>query len=179
MVGSGAFQNGEALIYMAYVSAAVYDAVIAIEGGYSLVRLAFWLRLALDAAVVEAAYTVLRHYFPAPAASLDAYHQEALAAITDGPAQKEDGRAVGLAAAHVVIALRDGDGRLTPIATTSTFPTKDPGPGVWRLTPSTFLAPHTPWVGSVRPFILNDPGQFHPAPPPPLTSQIWVKNLMR
>ena len=33
VVGSGAFQN-EGLIYMAYVSAAVYDAVTAIEGGY-------------------------------------------------------------------------------------------------------------------------------------------------
>ena len=33
VVGSGAFQN-EGLIYMAYVSAAVYDAVAAIEDGY-------------------------------------------------------------------------------------------------------------------------------------------------
>ena len=37
VVGSGAFQN-EGLIYMAYESAAVYDAVVAIEGGYSAVR---------------------------------------------------------------------------------------------------------------------------------------------
>src|SRR5512136_387276 len=33
VVHSGAFQN-EGLLYMAYVSAAVYDAVVAIEGGY-------------------------------------------------------------------------------------------------------------------------------------------------
>jgi hypothetical protein len=33
VVGSGAFQN-EGLIYIAYVSAAVYEAVVAIEGTY-------------------------------------------------------------------------------------------------------------------------------------------------
>ena len=33
VVGSGAFQS-EGLIYMAYTSAAVYDAVVAIEGGF-------------------------------------------------------------------------------------------------------------------------------------------------
>src|SRR4029450_571458 len=34
VVGSGAFQ-GEGFVYMAYASAAVYDAVVAIEGGYT------------------------------------------------------------------------------------------------------------------------------------------------
>ena len=33
VVASGAFQN-EGLVYMAYVSAAVYDAATSIEGGY-------------------------------------------------------------------------------------------------------------------------------------------------
>ena len=33
VVGSGAFQP-EGFIYMAYVSAAVYDAVVAIDGGF-------------------------------------------------------------------------------------------------------------------------------------------------
>jgi len=173
VVGANAFQN-EGLIYMAYVSAAVYDAVTAIDGGYEAYasQVPAPPGASPNAAVVEAAYTVLRYYFPAKAADLDALHQEALAAIADGPA-KQDGRAVGLAAAEALIALRANDGRLTPIGSTSPFPTKEPGPGVWRLTPP-FAAPQTPWVGSVRPFILNEPGQFHPAPPPPLTSQLWV-----
>jgi hypothetical protein len=174
VVASGAFQN-EGLIYMAYVSAAVYDAVMAIEGGYEpyASRPSAPPGASTDAAVAEAAYTALRYYFPAQGAALDALHQEALASITDGPL-KEDGRAVGLASANAVIALREGDGRLTPIRTTSSFPKKDPGPGVWRLTPTDFAAPQTPWVGWVRPFVLNEPGQFHPSPPPPLTSQRWV-----
>jgi hypothetical protein len=177
VVGSGAFQN-EGLIYMAYVSAAVYDAVTAIEGGYEpyAPRIAANPGASVDAAVVEAAYTALRYYFSAQAASLDAWHAEALALIPDGLA-KEDGKLVGLAAASQIIELRSGDGRLTPIAVTSTFPTHDPGPGVWRLTPSAFAAPQTPWVGAVQPFVLNEPSQFHPAPPPPLNSQRWVSEF--
>jgi hypothetical protein len=173
VVGAGPFQN-EGLIYMAYVSAAVYNAVTAIDGGYELYSsdISAPPGASMHAAVAEAAYTVLRYYFPAQAASLDGFHQDALAAITDGSA-KQDGRAVGLAAAQALITLRADDGRVTPIGSTSSFPLKEPGPGVWRLTPA-FSLPQTPWVGSVRPFVLNDPGQFHPAPPPPLTSQRWV-----
>jgi hypothetical protein len=79
-----------------------------------------------------------------------------------------------LAAANSIIALRTGDGRLTPIATTSSFETRDQGPGVWRLTPP-FAAPQTPWLGSVRPFLLKSPGQFQTEPPAPLTSTEWVR----
>jgi hypothetical protein len=174
VVGSGAFQN-EGLIYMAYASAAVYDAVTAIEGGYEPLAspIAAHPGASVDAAVAEAAYTVLRFYFPSQAASLDAFHHEALMPITDGPA-KADGRVVGLAAAQAIIELRAHDGRLTPIGVTSSFPLRDPGPGVWRLTPPAFAAPQTPWVASVQPFVLNEAGQFHPAPPPPLRSQRWV-----
>jgi hypothetical protein len=177
VVGSGAFQN-EGLIYMASVSAAVYDAVTAIEDGYEPYgsRIAANPHASVDAAVVEAAYTTLRYYFPAQAASLDASYGEALALIEDGPA-KEDGRAVGLVAAQGIIRLRTGDGRLTPVGVSSAFPTLEPGPGVWRLTPPAFATPQTPWVGSVRPFVLETPGQFPPPPPPPLSSQRWVREV--
>ena len=173
VVGSGAFQN-EGLVYMAYVSAAVYDAVVAIEGGYEAYgdAISAPLGASLDAAVVEAAYQTLRNYFPAQAASLDALHSEALALIPDGPA-KSDGRAVGAAAAEGIIDLRVGDGRLTPVGVSSTFETAPPAPGIWRLTPP-FALPQTPWVGSVRPFILKKPGQFQPRQPAPLVSQQWV-----
>jgi hypothetical protein len=174
VVGAGSFQN-EGLIYMAYVSAAVYDAVTSIEGGYEpyASRIAAQPGASVEAAVAEAAYTILRLHFPAQAGALDAFHQEALALIPDGPA-KQEGRAVGFAAAQAIIALRAADGRLTPIGVSSSFPLKAPGPGVWRLTPTAFAAPQTPWVGSVQTFVLREPGQFHPAPPPPLSSQRWV-----
>jgi hypothetical protein len=177
VLAAGAFQN-EGLIYMAYVSLAVYDAAVAIEEGYEPYgpRLAADPGASVDAAVVAAAHHTLRHFFPAQAASLDALYQEALALIPNGGA-KEDGLAVGHAAANQIIQLREGDGRQLPIGTTSDFPLKEPAPGVWRLTPSAFAAPQTPWVGWVRPFVLNSPDQFHPAPPPPLTSEQWGRQF--
>ena len=174
VAGSGAFQN-EGLIYMAYVSAAVYDAVVAIEGGYESYgrRIASPPDASVEAAAIEAAHYALRHYFPAQAPSLDGYYEEALALIPEGPARLK-GIVTGRAAAQAIIELRKHDGRLTPIAVSSAFPVKDPAPGVWRLTPPAFAAPQTPWVGSVDPFLMNDPGQFQPPPPPALDSQRWV-----
>src|SRR4029453_14572639 len=92
--------------------------------------------------------------------------------ITTGKA-KTDGQAVGLQAANNIIALRTGDGRMTPISVTSPFPTLPPGPGVWRLTPP-FAAPQVPWVGNVRRFVLQSVDQFLPDPPPSLQSDEWV-----
>jgi hypothetical protein len=162
VVGSGAFQN-EGLIYMAYVSSAMYRAVSPGERrGQSPA-----------AAVVEAAFTTLSHYFPAQTATLDELHTQALAAIPDSQA-KIVGLRYGALAAAKEIAERDGDGLQTPIASTSSFPTLQPGPGVWRLTPSLYLPPQTPWVANVRPFILDSAAQFLPPPPPSLQSQQWV-----
>jgi hypothetical protein len=162
IVGSGAFQN-EGLIYMAYVSSAMYRAISPGERrGQSP-----------DAAVVEAAYTTLSHYFPAQAATLDALHTQALAAIPDSQA-KVVGMRYGALAAAKEMAERDGDGLQTPIASTSLFPTLLPGPGVWRLTPPAYLPPQTPWVANVRPFILDSAARFLPPPPPSLQSQQWV-----
>src|SRR5436190_4645295 len=61
VVGSGAFQN-EGLIYMAYESAAVYNAVVAIQGGYEPLlgsTLTASAGASVDCAVVEAAYQTL------------------------------------------------------------------------------------------------------------------------
>jgi hypothetical protein len=71
---------------LAYESAAVYDAVVAIEGGYepytyrprSAAEKTAAAGASVDAAVIEAAYRVLRFYFPSQAATLDACHSEAL-----------------------------------------------------------------------------------------------------
>src|SRR5512134_95289 len=108
VVGSGAFLP-EGFIYMAYASAAVYDAVVAIEGGFEPYGAAIEAPAAasVDAAVIEAAYRTLWNYFspescntaspPAVYAfclglrpSLDALYAEALSAISPGQA-KTDG----------------------------------------------------------------------------------------
>jgi hypothetical protein len=173
VVGSGAFQI-EGLIYMAYESTAVYDAVVSLQGGYQPLEPAFRVSKTAspDAAVISAAYSTLRHYFPAAYASLDASYAEALAAIPDGPA-KVSGVQIGLVAANQVIRARSVDGLLMPVGITSSFPTLKPGPGVWRLTPP-FAPAQTPWVGGVHPFILQSAAQFLPPPPPSLSSPTWV-----
>ena len=190
IVGSGAFLP-EGFVYMAYASAAVYDAVVSIEGGFEPYGPAIDAPAgaSVDAAVVEAAYRTLWAYFPpascnpaSPPAvyafclgvrpSLDALYAEALFSIAPGHA-KTDGQAGGLLAANNIIALRSGDGRMTPIGVTSLLPWQPPGPGVWRLTPP-FAAPQTPWLANVRPFVLERVDQFLPDPPPSLQSDEWV-----
>jgi hypothetical protein len=174
VVASGAFQS-EGFIYMAYASAAVYDALVAIEGDFEPYGPAIQAPsgASIDAAVVEAAYRTLVNYFPAQAGNLSLLYTEALGLIPDGIA-KNDGQAVGSAAATNIITLRRGDGRMTPIGVTSSFPTLSPGPGVWRLTPP-FAAPQVPWVGNVRRFVLRSVDQFLPDPPPSLQSDEWVE----
>src|SRR5438105_15303398 len=85
IVGSGAFQI-EGFIYMAYESTAVYDATVALRGGYEPLMPAFrvWKGASPDAAVVEAAYRTLTHYFPAASTTLDPLYAAALPAIPDG-----------------------------------------------------------------------------------------------
>jgi hypothetical protein len=182
VVGSGAFQ-GEGEIYMSYTAAAVYDAVVAIQGRFEPYGPAISAPpgASLDCAVVEASYRTLHHYFssfPTLVGTLDAYYAEARspANLNGCTADAGKGTSVGLAAANSIIALRTGDGRLTPVGTTSLFETMNPGPGVWRLTPP-FAVPQTPWLGSVQPFLLKKPGQFQPPPPLPLSSTEWVRQF--
>ncbi len=119
VVGSGAAQI-EGLVYMSYTQAAVYDAVVAIKGRYAPYghRIEAPAGASANAAVVEAAYETLVYYFPASEATLGAARDASLATIADGRA-KRGGIRVGHRAAQEIIALRTGDGRLTPIATTS------------------------------------------------------------
>jgi VCPO second helical-bundle domain len=182
VVGSGAFQS-EGFIYMAYASTAVYNAVVAIEGGYEPLDSTITAPpgASVDCAVVEAAYRTLRYYFssfPVLLANLDANYAEALANLNGCTADGGAGTGVGLAAANEVIYNRttgpNPDGRMTPIGVTSSFPTLPPGPGVWRLTPP-FALPQVPWVGNVRRFILQSVDQFLPDPPPSLLSSEWVE----
>src|SRR5262249_14186170 len=134
VVASGAFQ-GEGEGYMAYAATAVYDAVVAIDGGYEPYGPAISAPAgaSVDCAVVEAAYRTLLHYFSSSATlvgNLNGFYSDAQAGLGGCTADGGKGKSVGLAAANSIIALRTGDGRLTPIGTTSPFPTEDPGPGV-------------------------------------------------
>jgi hypothetical protein len=164
--------TAHAMASIAFAQAAVYDAVVAIEGGYQpyQVRLAGLPEASLDAAVATAAYRVLLHYFPAQQTALDADYAAALAAVPDGPA-KVAGVAVGQATAAGLIARRQGDGLEADIG----FTMPAPAPGVWQLPAG--QNPMTPWASKLRPFLLRSPEQFRPGPPLALSSRAWAADF--
>jgi hypothetical protein len=164
--------TAHAMTSIAFTQAAVYDAVVAIEGGYQpyQVRMAQLPDASLDAAVATAAHHVLVHYFPAQQAALDADYATALAAVPDGAA-KVAGIAVGQTTAAGIIARRQGDGLGADIG----FTMPAPAPGVWQLPAG--QNPMTPWASKLRPFMLRSPDQFRPEPPLALTSHAWAADF--
>jgi hypothetical protein len=172
LVASGKGQP-ESMVYIALTQAAVYDAVIAIEGGFEpyLIRPGVPPGASPEAAVAAAAYGVLVSYFPAQQPSLDVAYAASLAAIPDGPAE-DRGVLVGQQVAAGLIAARIGDGRDDPEAFTPT-----PAPGVWRPTPPAFLPALTPWMATMKPLLLTDAAQFRPGPPPALDSREYARDF--
>jgi hypothetical protein len=117
------------------VQIAVYDAVVAIRGGYR----PFYADIAapegasLDAAIATAAYRVARTRVnvATPARdTLDGQYAAYVAAIPDGPS-KDDGIAVGEAAAAATLAARADDN----FYNTAVFANPAPDAGVWQATP--------------------------------------------
>jgi hypothetical protein len=163
----------ESMVYIGLTQAAVYDAVIAIEGGFEpyLVVPDVPLGSSPEAAAAAAAHGVLVTYFPAQQPALDAAYAASLAGIPDGPAQ-DGGVQVGQQVAAGLVAARIGDGRddLEPFTPT-------PEPGVWRPTPPAFLAAQTPWMATMKPLLLSSAGQFRPGPPPALDSVRYARDF--
>jgi PAP2 superfamily len=161
----------EGHVIFAYTAIAVYDAVMAIEGGYEpfAIDVDAPAEASAEAAVVGAASTVLENYLPGQAAIVDAARTASLATIPDGAA-KTNGLAFGDAVAALVIAQRAGDGFR---ASTPPYVVPNPPiPGVWIPTAPT--PPVGPYLGLMRPFALESADQFRPNGPPPLGSKRWA-----
>lgn len=168
----------EGLIYMSYVQAAVYDAVTKIEGGYqpyhdfpySVVP-----GTSVRAAVAAAAQTTLDNYLPDQVSTVDGEYNSYITSLGGlGAPGVSDGVALGEAAANDIIALRTGDGRN---AATPVYGTIGPIiPGQWQLQ-SAGQSAQTPWVATMRPFVLEQTSQFRVGPPPALTSSQYAKDL--
>ena len=174
LLGDTSKQVVEDFLYMGFVQAAVYDAVVGVEGRYEPYQ--FHARAprgtSAQAAAVAAAHRVLVTYVPSAQASLDAAYAASLAQIPDGEA-KTHGIAFGTRAADHLIRLRANDGRNDP---TILF-TQPPAPGVWRPTPPLFLPMTTPWLGFVTPLLVRSATQFGPPPPPTLTSARYTRDF--
>jgi hypothetical protein len=172
---------GEGAVYMGIVHAAIYDAAVAVEGGYR--PYAPTPRApagtSASAAVATAAHDTLIGLQPAlglnPAqqAILDGDYAAYLASLPDNPA-KANGVSVGRQAADAVLALRAGDGREKNPRVADLGPPA-PGPGVWQPDLS------RPVLGlrlpGILPLALRSASQFRPAGPSQLTSSDYADNL--
>jgi hypothetical protein len=173
LLGDTTKQLVEDFLYMGFVQAAVYDAVVGVEGRYAPYRFHAHAPhgTSAQAAAVAAAHKVLVTYVPSAQASLDAAYAASLAKLPDGKA-KTRGIAFGTRAADHLIRLRANDGRNAPILFT-----QPPAPGVWRPTPPGLLPMSAPWMGFVRPLLVRSATQFAPPPPPALTSARYTRDF--
>ena len=176
-VGSQAFtaaalSPAEGHTIFGYVAIAVYDSVMAVEGGYRpfAVKVDAPDGASAEAAVAAAAHRILVHYLPAQGTTiLDPAYAASLATIPAGQA-KTDGVAKGEEVAALFIAERAGDGFRAPVTYT---PPSPPIPGVWLPTAPT--PPIGTYLGLMEPFSLKSADQFRPAGPPALSSKRWAR----
>jgi len=175
-------------IHVGMVQGAVYDAVNAITPKHHrpyLLDRRFGNTASDEAAVATAAYLVLKNIvetvpqsipFPTRAsllASLQTQYNASTNAIPDSPF-KDMGIAAGTAAAEAMIDARKDDGRFGP----SQF-VPNSNPGYWDpVAPNGTTAPDpTPWVGGVRPFLMQSSSQFRAAGPPALNSAAYAADV--
>jgi hypothetical protein len=174
-----------AILHLAMVQGAVYDAVNMIDGGHEpyLDDLpAAPASASKPAAVATAAYRVLVGAVMVPSLSagivtrLNGLYASSLAALPAGAA-KTAGIAAGEAAAAKMLEVRAADGRYGPFR----FACGD-DPGEWRLTTSLACPdPPTPhgdpnaWVARVEPFVLESTSQFRSKGPHDMTSGAYAK----
>ena len=167
-----------AVLSLAMVQGAVYDAVNAIDGGRQpyLVAPQADPSFSKDAAVAAAAYGVLVGLFSGQAASLLTQYNDSLAEIADGPA-KAGGIGVGEATAAAMLAARANDGRFGPFTVV-----EGTDPGDWRLGPpqgpaGTVARDPAPWVGNVHPFLVPNVEMLRTDGPNALTSAAYATDF--
>jgi hypothetical protein len=165
------------MIDFAYVHAAIYDAVNAIDRRYSVFSVAPSTAAAgasREAATAAAAYTMLKALYPAQKPFLDSVYGSYLVNLPAGVAQTR-GIAVGTEVAEAFIAARKDDGRNANVPYVF-----GSGPGVYQATPGAPPLPITPlfpWVAQMKPFTLQNPSQFRADGPPNLTSAQWAEDF--
>lgn len=165
---------GAAVVDMAYVHAAVYDAVNAIDNRYTPYAVSLPNapdNASQDAAAATAAYQVLKTLFPSQVSFLDLRYTQYLNNIPAGDA-KTRGIEVGREVASRFMTLRDGDGRDASVPFW-----QNSNPGAWQPTPPDYSRlPMTPWMAYMRPFMMESPSQFRAEGPPSMTSEQWARD---
>jgi hypothetical protein len=177
---------------MGIVHAAIYDAAVAIEGGYQPYAIAVDAprRASSAAAIATATHHTLvgspdlglhglqpaLGLTPEQQALLDAAYESYIGAIPDGTA-KSDGIHIGEQVAIAMTTLRQNDGReVNP--TLADLNPPSPGPGVWQRNPG---YPLPPVLGlrlpGIMPLALGSASQFRPDGPDALTSVEYAEDF--
>jgi hypothetical protein len=166
-----------AYILQTMTQLAVYDAVVAITGGYQPYNTGVNAPKGADlrAAVATAAYRAARgRVAPSQFASLDAKYGAYMAAIPDSGAKRQ-GVETGEVSAAAVLARRAGDGFDKTVAyACSAVP---PPVGEFEPDGGCGTQPVEAKIAGVTPFTFGDPAQFRPDGPDPLTSERWVSDF--
>ncbi len=164
---------GSSLVHEGIVQAAIYDATVAIEGGYepfvtspSVTRPA-----STAAAIATAACLVLVDHVPDQASSVEAQYDAYLAAIPDASA-KDNGIAVGAQVGDAIVDWRSGDG----LNSDPNWQQPPPGPGVFEPYPAG-TKPVDIRLAEVTPLTLTSNDQFRPEGPNPLTSAEYAEDF--
>jgi hypothetical protein len=153
---------------LAMVHVAMFEAINAVEKRFVPYKVAAVATpgTSADAAAAVAAHDVLAALFPSEAASFDAKLDIAMVRIND-PGVRSSSVALGQRVAAAILALRAADGSDAP---NTWRPVTSPGVYI-----PTTLPLGTSWA-KVTPWVLDKADQFHPAPPPPLTSAEWARD---
>jgi hypothetical protein len=153
---------------MAMMHLAMFDAVNAIERRYAPygTELRAPAGASANAAAASAARAVLAKLFPEQRETLEKAYAASLKQIS-GERGIEAGAALGEQAANDCIAMRVNDGvgaanLYRPLTAPGVYvPTVLPVSHDWR---------------EVKPWVMKQPSQFRPEPPPALTSALWVRD---
>jgi len=168
---------GRASRAMAIVHIAMFDAMLAINGGFKpytdIERVADPSRVSIKAAIAQAGHDTLVEMFPSQRATFD---RELAAALKQLPADKAlAGSLVGADAAKRILDMRryDGSDYEEPTIGNGFIPSDQAG--WWRPDPvsQSELALGATW-GTIKPFVMARSDQFRVPPPPALSSKEYA-----
>jgi hypothetical protein len=172
----------DAAVYMGIVHVAIYDAAVALEGGYEFYAqydppIVVPANTSSAAAIATAAHDTLVGLQcglnQTEADVLNGRYDDYMSGIPDGEA-KTNGVTIGQRVAQAIVALRQDDGRCA----TPTFSPPPPLPGVWEPNPGNPPPPIVSFaLPGVRPLALETASQFRPDPPNALTSEEYTDDF--
>jgi hypothetical protein len=175
--------GGTSQILHTIATLAVYDAVVAIEGGSRpyAANIAAPPGADVRAAVATAAYIAVRpRIAPARLPYLDTAYTTYMAAIAEGQA-KTDGTRVGQLAAEAMLARRANDGFSAVVPYTCSDVPPPPGefePDAGCPLDSTGPQPADVKVGRITPFTLRDVTALRPSGPAPFSSLTYTRDFI-